>query len=268
MLMRTILMGILVMATSVNSAGATHVTVQGKVSFERRATVVPLTVCDNGRPCYESKPYWSMLIASETGKFELDQAFALGSHNEPDAVEMAGVTIRPGFQVEVEGRVERITRDYAIVSEVKNINVLEKGPSEVVSEVSTFIAAPDVLSPANSGWDCRSSELEYGRLRVHVRYEAGLHADESAEGFTIRVLEKSQDGLRFREVASIKSIEMRKTANGLRYVGGNPRASADLTIQHSSESIFDSPAWLTLTRAKDGQSDERYYTMRCTRAGL
>ncbi|MCM2278795.1 MAG: hypothetical protein NDJ89_12035 [Oligoflexia bacterium] len=104
---------------------------QGKVAFVRRTTIVPMLVCEDNRPCVEPRTYWSLVIQAPETSYEVNATFAMGSAKQPSEVEFFGTRIRPGAQVAVEGRIETISDDYAIVTEVQKVTCLEEGDKHV-----------------------------------------------------------------------------------------------------------------------------------------
>lgn len=103
----------------------------GQVDFERRSTVVPMDgvgamyVCggDSGLPCETSKPYWVVVIHDRYVDYEIAKIYNMGEKSAPEDVEIAGVVVRPGTQIEVEAVVEPIFSDYVIVREVTRAGI-------------------------------------------------------------------------------------------------------------------------------------------------
>ncbi|MEK6706980.1 MAG: hypothetical protein AABZ06_14475 [Bdellovibrionota bacterium] len=102
-------------------------TVIGKVTFEKRTTIVPLSICEQGQICPKPQIYWSVMVHSNGVRYEIDEVFGLGNFKAPEYVELTGVVIKPGCQVALVGRVEPITKDYVIVSDIKQAMVLNEG---------------------------------------------------------------------------------------------------------------------------------------------
>ena len=106
--------------------------VKGKVSFERRATIVPLgdvqggqesqMMCENAI-CAKSEPYWVLVILQDKVKYELQEMFNLGSESPPESVLVSGAIIRPGTQITLEGRIQLIAPGYATIRDIRRIDV-------------------------------------------------------------------------------------------------------------------------------------------------
>ncbi len=78
--------------------------VTGKVAFESRYTRVLEEVCD-GAPCHQSQQYWSLVIQSGASKYILNEKLNVGMMREPAFADLAGVPVRPGTVVQLEGEV-------------------------------------------------------------------------------------------------------------------------------------------------------------------
>jgi hypothetical protein len=101
------------------------VAVSGKARFERRNTFVPLVVCE-GALCPKPEPYWVLVLDDDGVNYEVDAMFARGSFNPPDSITVVGALIRPGERVEVDGRIHKLGRSYAIVYDIQHAGVISE----------------------------------------------------------------------------------------------------------------------------------------------
>lgn len=133
MMKRAILCGVFILTGAVGSVRATQIeqpipglwdVIRGKVSFQRRQTVVPLSLCKEGERCPRSKPYWTIIVAAGNGLFELDETFALGKEVPPQSLQVAGLSVRAGVQVILEAKVDAIADDYGMISEIKSLEIV------------------------------------------------------------------------------------------------------------------------------------------------
>jgi len=97
--------------------------VKGKAVFEKRHTLVPMSVCESDN-CPRSQPYWVLVVSQGETKYELDQLFATGSTIPPEFVEVAGVVIRSGSRVVFDAQIEKISPRYALIVEVQRASLL------------------------------------------------------------------------------------------------------------------------------------------------
>ena len=98
--------------------------VVGTVSFERRATIIPLVVCKH-RPCPTSKVYWSLVVQQNGVRYELAQPFAVGSTTVPEYIEILDTLINPGSKVQLDAYVEPICSDFSIMKDIQHIAILD-----------------------------------------------------------------------------------------------------------------------------------------------
>lgn len=220
--------------------------VQGKVSFEKRSTIVPLndpmSICSDNQPCVKPRPYWTVVVSSRKSRFELDQTFALGSERAPEAIEVSGLVIRQGSQVAVEGRVQHVTPNYAIVSDVRSVElVLDSRLRPAVASIRPSI---DSTAPVDSSWMCRSEIGLEAEFQTHVWFESV----RGVEQFKMAILSRSDEGL--KELARINDLGFSSERNNLIYKGATGGISAELAIHQFEEAFFDLPGVLKLTKAR------------------
>ncbi len=86
------------------ASGLSRQTVTGKVNYQPRYTRVVDEVCD-GSPCKKSQMYWSLVIESNGAQYLLNEKLNVGKTRAPFFTELAGVQVRPGSVVQLEGDV-------------------------------------------------------------------------------------------------------------------------------------------------------------------
>ncbi|MBC7692075.1 MAG: hypothetical protein H7222_09915 [Methylotenera sp.] len=102
----------------------TRATVSGKVTFERRWTIVPMIMCQpQSLPCVKSHPYWVLTVTQDGVKYQLDTVYALGNENAPEAMNVNGALIRQGSQVSLEGRIQLISQGFAVISDLNRVDI-------------------------------------------------------------------------------------------------------------------------------------------------
>lgn len=124
--MMVMAMGLLVIASAASALAdnfplKVSAQVVGNAHFERRFTFVPLRAelfCTNA-PCPKSEPYWALVLQSDGVQYEMDHQFSMGATTAPELVEVLGTVIRPGSRVMLDGEVESLSADYAVVTHVK-----------------------------------------------------------------------------------------------------------------------------------------------------
>ena len=96
-------------------------TIRGKIRFERRFTRVSA-----GDPLGEprSQEYWTLVIHTKEDLYLLNQQFNLGSPYAPEAVEVAGVTLRPGSEVELDAVIVKGAPQLFLVLNVERITLV------------------------------------------------------------------------------------------------------------------------------------------------
>jgi hypothetical protein len=109
--------------------------IEGRVSFERRQTVIPMSICQFPESCPHSQTYWSLVVEADTGKFELDEPFAVGNEQAPAKVELSGLIVSEGARVVLEGKVESVCDDFGIISEIKSLAVISDTSLALPSEL-------------------------------------------------------------------------------------------------------------------------------------
>lgn len=259
MLKRTLFFSVLALCCTTNSVAAaahrdekifaklTHI--QGQARFERRSTIVPMTVCGDNAPCTKPEVYWSLLIVNrDTGKqYELDEPFAVGSPIPPEAIEISGVLVRSGSRVIVEGSVELVSQDYAYLTEIKAIRVVvEDGDGNGTRPALTSITenTHDLVDPFSSGWGCRTApNAEGDALHAQIWYSSPR---KGPEGFRMRLFRKGVEGDGFRQIAAFEDLNVASERSAVVYRAEADRAAALLTISQVTDKLFDLPSELLM----------------------
>ncbi|HLE00435.1 MAG TPA: hypothetical protein VJB59_09250 [Bdellovibrionota bacterium] len=234
--------------------------ITGQVTFEKRATVVPMAICEK-EPCAQSQTYWSVLVNSGGTIYELSQAFEVGRSVAPRSVAVAGVMIHPGVHVAIEGTVDVISPNYAIISEVNDARIISSSGSSESSE-----DAPQALiSPVSYGWKCESDEPFDSKVYVEVYYTGEVNAEERYE---LKVLANHSGEDIFYPVAEFEHATVKSQRGLVTYHASSSTASAVLVIDGSSDGATDLPAHLTLSHEQMGEwplGAERIFSLRCNR---
>lgn len=221
--------------------------VRGKVTFERRYTIVPMVCTRNG--CRKSEPYWSLVISGEPtirdsspGTYEVDRVFALGSEHEPDKLEVAGVMLSPGARVQVKGSVEKVSDQYSILSNVSEVKLLMDS-DEPVSEAT---APPFRPGWPTFGYICHSEDHEGTMIFADVLY---LGESSRSAVYRIQVLASGAANVHEPKVlARVESGSVRTFGEELIFDGETHEAAIHLSIHSGSELYRDLPGTLDYSR--------------------
>jgi len=235
--------------------------ITGKTVFEKRTTVVPMTLCP-GEPCRKPEIYWSLVIYNEETRYEVNQIYGIGSRIPPTKVEVAGSEIREGEIVEIEGRVNPISRAYAIVTEISRAAILEN-PEEM--EMTS-----NLMSDAYS-WMCQSPTGDTHRIYASVRY---MHERDSSSGTEPRYymaisMARGSDELSYLPIAEIENVKSSFDETRIVFTGGDDHRKVELTIDKSSDRMFELPSKLTLSKSRRALGEElQSYPLNCTRTRM
>jgi len=224
--------------------------ISGQATFEKRNTVVPMYICE-AEPCAVSKPYWSLVIRGENARYELNHMFSLGNTRAPQTVSLSGAMIRPGAKVEVEGRVDLIGQDYAIVSDIRRATVLQE--------------AEPATSPPAYGWKCRGQSQDNVDLYADVFYAPSSGPDHI---YQIRVVEATREqDTSFYPVAIVESAQFNLGDQGFVYSGRYGATYVRLSIEQQPSQFSNLPASLSLMQGEFGEMGVRNQVeLRCTRS--
>ncbi|OFZ19727.1 MAG: hypothetical protein A2X94_16875 [Bdellovibrionales bacterium GWB1_55_8] len=215
-------------------------TVLGKANFERRSTVVPMAVCE-AEPCAKPTIYWSLVLIDGGVRYEVNQIFALGSRTQPSSIEIAGVRVNLGAQVEIEGRVQALGSDYALVSDVNKATIL---PDDVESNETPQVQ--QLFLPMAYGWTCLSQE-ERVPLQVHILYSGN---QAGADRFEIHVGQIRSTSI--KPVATALDAIQNVDEERIIFRGKGDSGVLQVLIDRTQERFNDLPAFLTMSKGDPG----------------
>jgi hypothetical protein len=212
-------------------------TVSGTSSFVRRSTLIP-QYCP-GEPaqntgangCLKSRPYWALAIDARGMRYELDQVFAEGSESEPEAIEVGGVSVRSGVRISVTASVSRVSRGFAMLSDVREVVILDRGALDAmaVSRGSPFY-----------GWTCKS----VGESQpVYV----DIFSTSREGGFAMTVQSIGLGESEPRTVASFEDVEFEMSGSLVRFIGSDRKLQVDLQIDSEEGAIGERESLLKVT---------------------
>lgn len=227
--------------------------ITGRISFEKRTTIVPLALCVD-RDCRKPEIYWSVVISNSETRFEVDRTFGLGQKQVPETLEIAGTTLRPGDLVELEGDVKPVSRDFALVSDVKRITIVEESHPEM-----------EIL-PLDYSWMCQSPEEASPQFYVNVRFQREERY-ESRYLMSIAVA-KVADDVSYFPLAEIENVQSELHEDRLTYFGTNGEISARLSIDKGEDRFLDAPSTLIFNRDRSiqgGGTQQMVHSLSCTR---
>lgn len=93
--------------------------VAGTVAFEYRTGVAPTTM--------QPMPYWTVVIHDAAGvAYELAHITGLNREAPPSSTTINGTVVRQGEEVAVEGKIQKLKKDFGLVSDVRKIRVLRQ----------------------------------------------------------------------------------------------------------------------------------------------
>lgn len=107
--------------------------IQGKVDFKPRFTRVHESsgTGANGVGSPNSQIYWSIEVTSGPTRYVLNRRNHVGNPIAPDAIDLAGVMLRSGSLVEIEGKVVTTIPNYFVLLDVNKVTLLS---DQVTSE--------------------------------------------------------------------------------------------------------------------------------------
>jgi hypothetical protein len=218
--------------------------ISGVAHFERHHTVIPLTYC-NAVDCIRAKPYWAMVVQAGSSRYELNQVFNEGSERAPEAVRVGSVVIRPGSRVVVQGHVDVITRDYAVISDIQKIDVVMDEELRSQEAGAPFF-----------GWTCHSIG------ETHPVYVDVTQVSRNG-GYAMKILSDTgteQEGL--RTVANFGEVRLSMTDESIAFEGSTHRVSAQLAIDQRAGRINDLDSMLHMTN--EFQTIDREFPVHTT----
>jgi hypothetical protein len=196
------------------------VSLQGVIHFEERHTVVPLSFCESPGHCYESKTYWSILVESNTEKFEVDQQFDEGQDTQPQSVTIDGKSVQPGSVVKLEATIEYASQNYFIVGNVRDVNE------------TTALAEPSLPN-----WTCRGTYDRQIQIQADVWYVPAQNTTQTNRyGMRVVGIEEAPVGRTYYPLASLLNgqAEISREAMVTVYEGQTADANLQLSVDQST----------------------------------
>lgn len=89
--------------------------IQGTVEFVQRKGVAPMTMA--------SMNYWSVIVHGNGMDYELPTVLGIDSGSRPELASIRGKHIRAGDEVTMDGSVNQIRKGFALLSDVRNIEI-------------------------------------------------------------------------------------------------------------------------------------------------
>ncbi len=90
-------------------------TIRGTVEFVQRKGVAPVTMA--------TMNYWSVVVHGSGMDYELPTVLGIDDGARPELASIQGTRVRPGDQVTIDGSVNRIKKDFGLVSNIRHIEV-------------------------------------------------------------------------------------------------------------------------------------------------
>jgi hypothetical protein len=194
-------------------------TVSGVARFMKHRTFAP-GICWI-ETCAKPRVYWSLLVEGDGGRFELDKIFDEGHESEPASIEVGGVTIKAGMHLSITGRVETLSRDYSVITDLQNIRVDETAskPSETQEGAPFF------------GWTCASTH-EHRPMYVDV--------EQVSRGATyaMRVMAMpNPSSTDLQTLAAFERVALNMSDATIDFEGNTPQLKAVLTIDQGGSRL-------------------------------
>jgi hypothetical protein len=226
-------------AAVAHAAGPSPGSITGNAAFEKRSTVVPMALCE-GERCPKPEPYWVLVLREGKTRYELSTVFDRGSDTAPESIEVAGIIIRPGSRLFLEGMMHYLTRDYAIITNVHRVSVV----MDLVTQVAD--ALPALRNEAYPVWLCPSADGT-GRIRAEV-WNSGRVPGEA--DYVIRLLASGPDGRNF--VSELGDTQVRVFRRSLTFYASAQDSNVELTLDQSIQLFHDVPARLNFRKVVPG----------------
>ena len=223
--------------------------ITGVAHFEKHRVLTPQYCTQQG--CAKPHPYWALVLDSGTLRYEFREEFAPGQNRAPESVQLDGVVVKSGMRLIVQARVDTVTRDRSVISEVQRVQIA-MGPLGLAELTGGW-------EPDNApffGWECRSvSEA----LPVYVDVERLAHEGS----YSMRIQAESGDReIGVRTIASFGHVEFNTTPDKIGFAGAEPRVQAVLDIDSRSGDFKSLESTLSLTEKAD---EHRAIRLLCDR---
>jgi hypothetical protein len=219
-------------------------TITGNAVFEQHHTLLPLAICDDGQACAQTRSYWMLVIQSGHSRYEINQPFGKGSEVAPDSFVLNEIVVRQGSRLRMDAKVDVVSRDYAILSDVRNVNVIM-----------------DMATPF-FGWTCKS-----------VGESAPIYVDiaqiEHNGNYSMRILSAAgSEDHTVQTVAAFKDVQLSMSDEAIDFAASTQRVVAELAIDQRGGRVSNLDSVLkisnTMTRA-DQVSLETTVHLSCNR---
>jgi hypothetical protein len=211
--------------------------VQGKVSLERRDTIVPYYCTVNG--CQHSVPYWVLVLRDRAHSYELNQPFNRGSADAPQSVDVNGVPISTGEEIALDANASLAVADWVFLDDVRNVVVIHdpNAPSPVPSPETVY-----------EGWTCKTADSS-DTLSVYADVWYVYDRDgQKANRMRVSAITVGPDGPVTKQIVAMDQVNVSEIKDQLAYDGNSPtQGTASLVIDHADEHFRDLPAALHLS---------------------
>jgi len=215
----------MVMIGAMSSLSAEDVkTVTGKATFEKRSTIVPMTYCEN-QDCPTSQSYWVLMLDENGYKYELEQMFAVDVEAAPESLEVLGTVIRPGALVEIEARINSLTENYAMMSDVRQASLVN-----------------EITARNYPLWHCVTGLDEGQKIQAEVWKREG--------SYELRVI--AHDDTIVGEVAQLNHVISRTEAERVFFNGEQGTAKAELRLDQGGRLLVNVPSFLEFSGLQVG----------------
>ncbi len=226
--------------------------VTGKVVFQPRYTRVVDEICD-GAPCKESQMYWSLVIEANGSQYLLNEKLNLGQTRAPLVTELAGVSLRHGSVVELDGDFVDFGPHLYSIQKIHHL--------ELVTDL---------------GWACYNRGGGNSNIYARVWKEpfAAPHP-EAQEGFKLRVQEVVNRTV--RPIAYIREANVAVRSNQLVFQGESAAPKdieVELEIRDTDPHALTVPSQLRIKAKASASALDRggseaaaasVFAMSCTR---
>ncbi len=201
-----------------------QVEVTGRVSFERRLTVVPLSraFCLSPLKCGEQGIYWVMTIEDSDRKYVLEQPFAIGQDDQPEFVELSGVLLRQGTRVNILGHAVLSSDMTAILKQIDRLTLvmdLARGAGLASQGIRKELGAD------KGGFFCKND-----RIAAKLFYRT----DAVGPIFTLKLIDDSGASGLPRGIAEFGDIRGSLTDREILIEGDSDRSTVTLAIDRGT----------------------------------
>lgn len=194
--------------------------VVGIAQFEKHQTIVALPLCGE-LPCQQSEAYWTLVLKSKRVRYEINVPFEEGRTIAPEFIEMDGAKIHLGSKVQIAGKIQFLSRDYAIVSEVKDLKIVADSSAENLS-----------ILPIMRGWNCQSDGIFGAKVFTDVFFDPGQSGGDYRINVTSGEGESTKQQI-YIGIASVLGQATEEAESQVVFAGSNAVTQLRLTIRAS-----------------------------------